>query len=69
MNRVVFDIETLGFPLESFDEQQQMYLMKFAKTGEEKVEAIQKLNLTPFTAQTLAISRGWCARRPSFILR
>ena len=55
MNRVVFDIETLGFPLESFDDQQHVYLMKFAKTEEEKAEAIQKLNLTPFTAQTLAI--------------
>jgi 3'-5' exonuclease len=55
MNRVVFDIETLGFPLESFDEQQQEYLMKFAKTEEEKAEAIQKLNLFPFTAQIIAI--------------
>ncbi len=55
MNRVVFDIETLGFPLESFDEKQQEYLMKFAKSDEEKVEAIQKLSLTPFTAQIIAI--------------
>lgn len=55
MNKVVFDIETLGFPLESFDEKQQEYLMKFAKTEEEKVEAIQKLNLTPLTAKIIAI--------------
>jgi len=55
MNRVVFDIETLGFPLESLDEERQAYLLKFAKTEEEKVEAIQKLNLNPFTAQVIAI--------------
>ena len=55
MNRIVFDIETLGFPLESFDEKQQEYLTKFAKTEEERIEAIQRLNLAPFTAQVIAI--------------
>lgn len=55
MNRVVFDIETLGFPLEDFDEQQQEYLLKFAKTEEERIEAIQRLNLLPFTARIIAI--------------
>ena len=55
MTRVVFDIETLGYPLESFDEQQQQYLMKFATNDEERVEAIQKLALTPFTGFIIAI--------------
>jgi DNA polymerase elongation subunit (family B) len=55
MNRVVFDIETLGYPLESFDEKQREYLMKFARTEEEKIDAVMKLNLTPFTAQVLAV--------------
>jgi 3'-5' exonuclease len=55
MNRVVFDIETLGYPLESFDVQQQGYLTKFAHTEEELTDVIQKLNLTPFTAQIIAI--------------
>ena len=55
MNRVVFDIETLGFPLDSFDEKQQEYLLKFAKTDEERVEAIQKLALTPLTGHIIAI--------------
>lgn len=55
MNKVVFDIETLGFPLESFDEKQQEYLMKFAETDEEKIEVIQKLNLSPLTAKIIAI--------------
>ncbi len=55
MNRVVFDIETLGFPLDSFDEKQQEYLLKFAKTEEERTEAIQKLALTPLTGHIIAI--------------
>jgi DNA polymerase elongation subunit (family B) len=56
MNRVVFDIETLGFPLESFDESQQEYLMRFAKTEEERADAVMKLSLAPFTAQIVAIA-------------
>jgi DNA polymerase elongation subunit (family B) len=56
MSRVVFDIETLGLPFESFDGKQQEYLLKFAKTEEERVEAVQKLNLTPLTARVLAIA-------------
>lgn len=55
MNKIVFDIETLGLPFESFDEAQQEYLMKFAKSEEERTEAIQKLNLTPLTAKIIAI--------------
>ncbi len=55
ISRVVFDIETLAYPFESFDEAQQLYLTKMAKTDEERSEAIQKLSLTPLTAQVLAI--------------
>ena len=55
MNRVVFDIETLGFPIDSFDEKQQEYLLKFAKTEEERTDAIQKLALTPLTGHIIAI--------------
>jgi len=55
MSRIVFDIETLGFPFESFDEDQQQYLMKFAKTEEDQIEAVQKLSLYPTTAQIIAI--------------
>jgi DNA polymerase elongation subunit (family B) len=49
------DIETLGFPLESFDETQQKYLLKFAMTDADRAETIQKLNLYPTTAQIIAI--------------
>lgn len=55
MNRVVFDIETLGYPIESFDERQQEYLLKFATNDEERLEAIQRLALTPLTARIIAI--------------
>ncbi|MGA3243353.1 MAG: ribonuclease H-like domain-containing protein [Bacteroidota bacterium] len=55
MARVVIDIETLGYPLESFDEVRQEYLLKFADSDEEKEEAIQKLSLYPTTAQIIAI--------------
>ena len=55
MARVVIDIETLGYPLESFDEVRQEYLLKFADTDEEKEEAVRKLSLYPTTAQIIAI--------------
>jgi hypothetical protein len=55
ITRVVFDIETLAYPFDSFDEAQQTYLTKLAKTEEERIEAIQRLSLTPLTAQVLAI--------------
>jgi 3'-5' exonuclease len=55
MARVVIDIETLGYPLESFDEVRQEYLLKFAATDEEREEAVQKLSLYPTTAQIIAI--------------
>jgi len=54
-SRVVFDIETLAYPFESFDEAHQLYLTKQAKTEEEREEAIQRLSLSPLTAQVLAI--------------
>jgi 3'-5' exonuclease len=56
MNRVVFDIETLAYPFESFDPEQQAYLLKFAHSDEERAEAIQRLSLTPFTACVVAIA-------------
>jgi len=55
MSRVVVDIETLGYPIESFDQAQQDYLLKFSETEKEKLEAIQKLSLYPTTAQIITI--------------
>ncbi|MFA6456189.1 MAG: ribonuclease H-like domain-containing protein [Bacteroidota bacterium] len=56
MSRIVFDIESLGYPLESFDTETQTYLLRFADT-EEKVEEVKKnLNLHPLSAQILCIA-------------
>ena len=55
MNRLVFDIETLAFPLESFEERQRDYLFRSAKTEEERADALQKLSLSPFTARIIAV--------------
>jgi hypothetical protein len=55
VTRVVIDIETVAFPLESFDETQRKYLLKFAETEEARVEMIQKLSLYPTTAQIIAV--------------
>jgi DNA polymerase elongation subunit (family B) len=55
MTKIVFDIETTGFPLDSFDEVQQQYLMKFSETEAEKEEAVRKLNLSAMTAQVIAV--------------
>jgi len=55
MNRIVVDIETLAFPFEEFDRDQQEYLLKFAKTEEEIEEAKARLSLNPFTARIIAI--------------
>ena len=56
MSTVVFDIETLGFPLESFDQTSQHYLLKFADSDEKKDEVRQNLSLHALTAQVLCIA-------------
>ena len=56
MSRIIFDIETLGYPLESFDEESQTYLTKFADS-EEKIEEVKRnLALHAPTAQILCIA-------------
>jgi hypothetical protein len=62
MAQLVFDIETVGMPLESFDEAQQQYLLKWAEREEtpelqhrKREELISQFNLYPFTAQVVAI--------------
>lgn len=55
MKRVVFDIETLAFPIEEFDEVQQDYLLKFADTEEKREQTLLQLNLYAPTARIIAI--------------
>ena len=51
-----FDIETLGYKLETFDQEQQDYLLKFAEGYEGIEEAKQKLSLYALTAQVISIA-------------
>ncbi|MEW6509411.1 MAG: ribonuclease H-like domain-containing protein [Bacteroidota bacterium] len=53
--RVVVDIETLAYPIEAFDDAQRTYLLKFAVTGDERTEALLRLNLSPLTARIIAV--------------
>jgi DNA polymerase elongation subunit (family B) len=55
-SKIVFDIETLAYPFEQFDDHQQDYLVKFAKTEEEKAEAIERLSLGSLTARVITIA-------------
>ncbi len=51
----VFDIETAAEPWESFDEAQQEYLIRAAKTDEERDKKIRELALSPFTSRVVCI--------------
>lgn len=60
---LLFDIETVGMPLESFDEAQQEYWLRPAQReateearAAKREELVQQLNLTPLTAQVVAIA-------------
>lgn len=62
MKELIFDIETVGYPFESFDEYQQEYLLRFAnleeteeKRQQKTEETIRYLNLSALTAQIVAI--------------
>ncbi len=56
MSRVVFDIETLARPLDTFDESSREYLFKFADTEEKIEETKRNLNLHALTARVVAIA-------------
>jgi len=55
MSTIVFDIETLALPMESFDPAQREYLLKGAASEEERAAELQKMSLHPFTARIVAI--------------
>ena len=56
MSSVIFDIETLGFSLDFFDEVQREYLMKFAETEEKRQAEIQKFALSALTGRIIAVA-------------
>ena len=55
-SRVVFDIETLAEPLESFDDASQHYLKRFVDSEEKLDELKKNLNLHALTAKVIAIA-------------
>ncbi len=62
MAQLVLDIETVGMPLESFDQVQREYLLQWAEREEtpelqhrKREEIISQFNLYPFTAHVVAI--------------
>ncbi len=55
MSSIVFDIETVAFDFDLFDEEQKKYLLKFADTEEKIIEEKNKLALYPFTARIISI--------------
>jgi len=50
-----FDLEVAAYDFESYDEETQTYLTKFAKDDEEKKLAIENLVFNPFTSRLVAI--------------
>lgn len=51
----VFDIETVGLPIDAFDEAQQEYLTRGANTDEEREKKIREFALSPLTAKVVCI--------------
>ena len=56
MAKVIFDIETVGRDMESFDDATQEYLLKYAKTDEEAQLVKDSLSFYPVTAQIVTIA-------------
>lgn len=56
MAKIIFDIETVGAKIESFDEMTQEYLLKYAKTDEEEQTVRDSLSFYPVTAQIVTIA-------------
>jgi DNA polymerase elongation subunit (family B) len=48
---LVFDIETVGLPLEYFDDAQQEYLLRGATTEEEQAKKVREFSLSALTAK------------------
>ncbi len=56
MSRIVFDIETVGVEFASLDEQAQEYLLKAARTPEERELVPEQLSFSPLTGSIVAIA-------------
>ncbi len=56
MAKIIFDIETVGDVLESFDETTREHLLKFAKTDEEQQVVKDTMSFYPVTARIVTIA-------------
>lgn len=55
MSKVIVDIETIGLDFDTLETKSREYLLKYAKSEEEKEELKKKLALYPLTGQIVAI--------------
>lgn len=74
MRRIIFDIETCAYPVESLSESQQEYLLRYSEkeTEEEKKtqkrdDAIRYLSLYPLTAKVIAIGIYHVEKEKTFV--
>lgn len=56
MSKLVFDIETVGVEFDSLDPQAQEYLLKAARTDEERALVPDQLSFSPLTGRIVAIA-------------
>lgn len=56
MATVVIDIETAGLPWDALDDAQKTYLLKNAKTDEERSRLPEMLSLWPFTGRIIVVA-------------
>ena len=74
MRKLIFDIETSSYPIESLSESQREYLLKYAdkeidpvKKGIVKEEAIRYTSLYPFTSKCIVIGMYDVLKEKSFV--
>jgi DNA polymerase elongation subunit (family B) len=73
---LIFDLETVGKPLDSFDDVQQEYLLRNAETDEDKAKKINEFGLSPLTGFISCIgmqmmtkqAEEWSAKRVAYSL-
>ncbi|MGA1434523.1 MAG: hypothetical protein ACO34C_03400 [Candidatus Kapaibacteriota bacterium] len=52
---IIYDIETAGLSLDSFDESRQEYVLRGAATDEAKEKKINEMALSPLTGQIICL--------------
>ena len=71
---LVFDLETVGLPIDSFDDTQQDYLLRGVATDEDRDKRIGEFALSPLTGKIVCIGMqmmtregdAWTAKRVAY---